>query len=74
MKVLCFLPDTLNFQNKLGMLTRSAGVEFQPCITIDEVKVFAAQEKNQNFFLFVTIMTIPSLLLSFKLTTMLKTS
>ncbi|WP_316353364.1 AmpG family muropeptide MFS transporter [Candidatus Trichorickettsia mobilis] len=28
----------------------------------------------QNFFLFVTIMTIPSLLLSFKLTTMLKTS
>ena len=52
MKVLCFLPDTLAFQNKLGMLTRSAGVNFQPCENISEVYTFAEKETDKHFFLF----------------------
>ena len=52
MKVVCFLPDSIAFQNKLGMLTRSAGVDFQPCKTEEEAKLFASKEKNARFFLF----------------------
>ncbi len=52
MKVLCFLPDTLAFQNKLGMVTRSAGVDFQPCQNETEVFMFADKEKDKQFFLF----------------------
>lgn len=52
MKVVCYLPDSMAFQNKLGMLTRSAGVDFQPCKTEEEAKLFAAKEKNERFFLF----------------------
>ncbi|RDB35280.1 hypothetical protein [Spirobacillus cienkowskii] len=51
MKVVCFLPDSISFQNKLGMLTRSAGVDFQPCKTEEEAKIFAAKE-IERFFLF----------------------
>ena len=50
MKVVCYLPDSMAFQNKLGMLTRSAGVDFQPCKTEEEAKLFAAKEKNERFF------------------------
>jgi len=53
MKVFSFLPNSLDFQNKLGMLTRSVGVDFQPCKTEEEAKIFAANEKNEDFFLFV---------------------
>ncbi len=53
MKVVCFLPDALAFQNKLGMLTRSAGVDFQPCNSEEEAKLFASKEKKERFFLFV---------------------
>lgn len=52
MKVVCYLPDSIAFQNKLGMLTRSAGVDFQPCKTEEEAKLFAAKEKLEKFFLF----------------------
>ena len=55
MKVLCFLPDALNFQNKLGMITRSAGVGFQPCENDSKVYVFAEKETESNFFLFTDI-------------------
>ena len=52
MKVLCYLPESLVFQNKLGMLTRSAGVNFQPCENEAELGAFAEKEKEQDFFLF----------------------
>lgn len=52
MKVVCYLPDSIAFQNKLGMLTRSAGVDFQPCKTEEEAKFFASNEKDEKFFLF----------------------
>ena len=52
MKVVCFLPDSIAFQNKLGMLTRSAGVDFQPCKTEAEAKLFASNSKSDKFFLF----------------------
>ncbi|BBH54103.1 hypothetical protein [Fluviispira sanaruensis] len=52
MKVVCFLPDSIAFQNKLGMLTRSAGVNFQPCTSEEEAKVFATNERKDRFFLF----------------------
>lgn len=45
MKVVCFLPDSIAFQNKIGMLTRSAGVDFQPCKTEQEAKLFADARK-----------------------------
>jgi len=52
LKVVCFLPDSIAFQNKLGMLTRSAGVDFQPCKSEEEAKLFASREKKERFFLF----------------------
>jgi hypothetical protein len=52
LKVVCFLPDSIAFQNKLGMLTRSAGVDFQPCNTEEDAKLFASKEKKERFFLF----------------------
>ena len=52
MKVVCFLPDSIAFQNKLGMLTRSAGVDFQPCKNEEEAKLFASKAKKDRFFLF----------------------
>jgi hypothetical protein len=52
LKVVCFLPDSIAFQNKLGMLTRSAGVDFQPCNSEEDAKLFASKEKKERFFLF----------------------
>ncbi len=55
------MPDSLAFQNKLGMLTRSAGVNFQPCENESEVLMCAENETEKDFFLFADSKRAPFL-------------
>jgi hypothetical protein len=55
LKVLCYLPEAIQFQNKLGMITRSAGVQFQPFDSESEIKIFAEKETEKDFFVLTDI-------------------